>query len=395
MATTSVTDAVDTFAGIANENEFYSHHYLAEVFKGDIKSRLEAWDAHEALHPGDESERVPAKRLSARGQKWFALRGQMANARDDAGKWHIFTQIQTGLLQALGYAAPGKTTPIVELVPGQPLPLWQLLAKGEINAPPQLAIVPAYQPGLESEDLLDHQLTHLHYAGQNVPPALKGQAWAAIVSEALFGFENPPRFCLLLGLDHWLLLDRYKWPNNRALRFDWVDILDRKDTATLQAASALLHHDSLAPGEGVSLLESLDENAHKHALREAIELLGNEAARQLRRQAVDAHDADENTQNHSSPCRPDAGYSLIGAHHRPRTEDPLSIWPHQNIYNKSASSPDGTSACSYEQHSISRTKKSHPSRCSPLPSFTMNPARRHAGTPARRARLPAPGHPQL
>ncbi|WP_242472963.1 class I SAM-dependent DNA methyltransferase [Rhodoferax fermentans] len=303
----AVLDAVETFAGIANENEFYSHHYLAEVFKGDIKSRLEAWDAHEALHPGEEQERAPAKRLSAWGQKWFALRGQIAKARDDAEKWQIFTQIQTGLLQALGYAAPSKASVIHELVPGQPLPLWQLLAKGSSAGqsaaaaamlPSQLAIVPAYQPGAEDEDLLDHKLTHLHYAGENVPPALKGQAWAAIVSEAIFGAENPPRYVILLGLDHWLLLDRYKWPNNRALRFDWVDILDRRDTATLQAAAALLHHDSLAPGEGISLLESLDENAHKHAfgvsedlkhaLREAIELLGNEAANQLRQQAVDA-----------------------------------------------------------------------------------------------------------
>lgn len=294
----AVLDAVDTFAGIANENEFYSHHYLAEVFKGDIKSRLEAWDAHEALHPGAEQERSPAKRLGAWGQKWFALRGQIAKARDDAEKWQVFTQLQTGLLQALGYASPAKITSIVELVPGQPLPAWQLLAKGEINATPQLAIVPAYQPGAEDEDLLDHQLTHLHYGGDNVPPALKGETWASIVSEALFGAENPPRYVILLGLDHWLLLDRYKWPNNRALRFDWVDILDRKDTATLQAAAALLHRTSLAPGEGVSLLESLDENAHKHAfgvsedlkhaLREAIELLGNEAADQLRKQAADA-----------------------------------------------------------------------------------------------------------
>lgn len=65
--------------------------------------------------------------------------------------------------------------------------------------------------------------------------------------------------------------------------------------ATLKACAALLHQDSLAPGEGNSLLESLDENAHKHAfgvsedlkyaLREAIELLGNEAARQLDEQA--------------------------------------------------------------------------------------------------------------
>ena len=38
----SVADSVSTFAGLTNENEFYSHHYLAEVFKGDIKSLLEA-----------------------------------------------------------------------------------------------------------------------------------------------------------------------------------------------------------------------------------------------------------------------------------------------------------------------------------------------------------------
>jgi len=306
----AVLDAVETFAGIANENEFYSHHYLSEVFKGDIKSRLEAWDAHEALHPGIEAERSPAKRLGAWAQKWFALRGQIARAGSDAEKWSIYTQMQTGLLQALGYAAPngaGKLGTVHELMPGHPLPLWQLLAKGGAERQgtvaaamqaTQLAIVPAYQPGAEDEDLLDHQLTHLHYGGDTVPPALKNETWGTLVSEAIFGAENPPRYVLLLGLDHWLLLDRYKWPNNRALRFDWVDILDRKDTATLQAAAALMHLSSLAPGEGSSLLEALDENAHKHAfgvsedlkhaLREAIELLGNEAANQLRQQAVDA-----------------------------------------------------------------------------------------------------------
>jgi hypothetical protein len=124
---------------------------------------------------------------------------------------------------------------------------------------------------------------------------MQRETWAELLSDAVFGAEQPPRYVLLLGLDHWLLLDRYKWPNNRALRFDWADILDRKDADTLKACAALLHKDCLAPGEGSSLLESLDENAHKHAfgvsedlkyaLREAIELLGNEAARQLDEQA--------------------------------------------------------------------------------------------------------------
>jgi hypothetical protein len=286
-----VLDAVQTFAGIANENEFYSHHYLAEVFKGDIKVRLDAWDSAEAEHPGDEAHRAPARRLQAWAQRWFSLRGQIQRARDDAERWQIYAQIQSGLLQALGYAAPADLPTPHELVAGRPIPMWHLQL-------PRLAIIPAYQPGAETEDLLDHKLQPRHYGGDPVPKALQGETWADMLSDAVFGADTAPRYVLLIGLDHWLLLDRYKWPNNRALRFDWPDILDRKDGDTLKACAALLHRDCLAPADGASLLESLDENAHKHAfgvsedlkyaLREAIELLGNEAAAQLRQQAMDA-----------------------------------------------------------------------------------------------------------
>ncbi|MBY0467953.1 MAG: class I SAM-dependent DNA methyltransferase [Burkholderiaceae bacterium] len=287
-----VLDAVQTFAGIANENEFYSHHYLAEVFKGDIKARLDAWETAEAEHPGDEAHRAPHKRLQAWAQKWFGLRGQVQRSRaaadSDADRWQLFTQIQAGLLQALGHDAPAKQPAQHEWVPGQPIPVWQVQGA-------KLAVIPAYQPGAENEDLLDHKLQALHYGGEPIPNALHNEAWADMLSGAVFGAEAPPRYVLLAGLDHWLLLDRYKWPNNRALRFDWADILDRKDADTLKACAALLHKDCLAPGEGNSLLQSLDENAHKHAfgvsedlkfaLRKAIELLGNEAARQLDEQA--------------------------------------------------------------------------------------------------------------
>ena len=65
-----VLDAVQTFAGIANENEFYSHHYLAEVFKGDIKERLDQWASG-----GSGPSRAARPRQAARqlGQPWFAL----------------------------------------------------------------------------------------------------------------------------------------------------------------------------------------------------------------------------------------------------------------------------------------------------------------------------------
>jgi hypothetical protein len=283
-----ILEAVQTFAGIANENEFYSHYYLAEVFKGDIKDRLSTWEAEEAQHPGDDAHRAPNKRLQAWAQRWFSLRGQAQRGRDEHERWQAFVQIQAGLLQALGYPEPPRTLTLQELAPGLPIPVWHLQGQ-------RLAVIPAYQPGAQDDDVLDQQLTPFHYGGEPVPIELRGQTWAEMLSEAVFGTDQPPRYVLLLGLDEWLLLDRYKWPNNRALRFNWADILDRKDADTLKACAALLHKDCLAPGEGNSLLESLDENAHKHAfgvsedlkyaLREAIEILGNEAARQLDEQA--------------------------------------------------------------------------------------------------------------
>ena len=287
----SVADTVSTFAGIANENEFYSHHYLAEVFKGDIKALIERWQAAE-----DEEAatlKAPFKQVQACSARWFAQQAAVTRARSAEDCLAAHCDLHQPLLAALGYAAVQPTQ--CELLPGMPVPVWQVL--GETGKAPQLVIVPSYNPNQEDDDLLDQQLAACHYAGIPVPTALKDMTMAEVISEALFGADQPPRYVILAGLNQWLLLDRFKWPNNRVLRFDWSEILDRKDSATLQAAAALLHHDSLAPAAGTaSLLEGLDENAHKHAfgvsedlkyaLRSAIELLGNEAASQLRQLAA-------------------------------------------------------------------------------------------------------------
>ena len=285
----SVADTVSTFAGLANENEFYSHHYLAEVFKGDIKALIERWQAAE---DEDGGAKAPYKLLQVCSARWFAQLASMARAKSAEERLVAHRELHQSLLAALGYTLQPQPC---ELYPGMPVPIWQVL--GEQGKAPQLILVPAYNPGQEDDDLLDQQLAACHYAGIPVPPAFKDMTIAEVISEALFGSDQPPRFIILAGLNQWLLLDRFKWPNNRVLRFDWSEILDRKDSATLQASAALLHHDSLAPATGtVSLLEGLDENAHKHAfgvsedlkyaLRSAIELLGNEAANQLRQLAA-------------------------------------------------------------------------------------------------------------
>ena len=290
----SVDQTVQTFTGIANENEFYGHHYLAEVFQGDIKTLIEQWNAAEeaAGTPEEKADaRAPHRRLGGLGGKWFSAISALARLKDPAERIRAHAALHQPLMEALGYRQRGRQ---IELHPGMPVPAWSVL--GDEHQAPRLLFIPAFDPDADAEaDLLEHHLRRVHYDGVDVPPALSKSTWSDILSDALFGADHPPRYIILAGLSEWLLLDRYKWPNNRLLRFDWTEILDRKETHTLQAAAALLHRDSLVPATGESLLEGLDANAHKHAfgvsedlkyaLQSAIELLGNEAVSQLRAKA--------------------------------------------------------------------------------------------------------------
>ena len=174
-----VVEAVQTFAGIANENEFYSHHYLAEVFKGDIRERLEQWAAAEQAQP---EQRAPYRQLASWATQWFALRHASAYGSTAAERLTSFQQVQQGLLQALGYAITPRH---LELQAGMPLPVWQVL--GEAGKAPQVLVLPAYNPGQEEDDILAQRLSEVHYAGLPVPPLLAAADCASIVSDALFG----------------------------------------------------------------------------------------------------------------------------------------------------------------------------------------------------------------
>jgi len=285
-------NSAQVFVGIANENEFYGHHYLSEVFKGDIRDRLNAWLAREEeSRQADEPWRSPQRVLAGSGGRWFREREKLRQSRDADTFAKDFAELQKPLLQAFGYALQSS---VLTLVDNAPIRIWQRLDPAD--RAPQLLVIPAAMPGHQDDDILDQPIDLSVYPGEP-PRHARHATWADWLSEAVFGAEHPPRFVLLVGLDDWLLVDRYKWPNNRALRFNWSEILDRRDTPTLEAAAALLHRESLAPDDGTVLLDGLDENAHKHAfgvsedlkyaIREAIELIGNEAAQQLRELAED------------------------------------------------------------------------------------------------------------
>jgi len=52
--------------GITNENEFYTNHYLNEIFEGDIKEQITSWQEKEN---GSEVYKTPFKKLRAIGPR--------------------------------------------------------------------------------------------------------------------------------------------------------------------------------------------------------------------------------------------------------------------------------------------------------------------------------------
>ncbi len=287
------TEKFDVFPGIVNENEFYSHHFFAHVFQSRIKDWLEGRSEDEAV----------AKRLARLATPFFQRHARYPADEDFAAQLQWHRELHRDLLRELGYlVAPEEQ----EWIGGQPLPIWAQV--GKTAGLPDLILIPAFNPDQRSRhpeqttDPLDATLDARHFGIEEVPGAYiaKGRKTprplAELLSDALFAADHPPRFVLVVGEVEWLLIDRFKWPANRFLRFDLTEILGRKPPAALNASYALLHREALCPEAGPNgitgcLLDTLDAESHKHdagvsedlkyALRDAIELLGNEAARQL------------------------------------------------------------------------------------------------------------------
>ncbi|MFM4903159.1 Eco57I restriction-modification methylase domain-containing protein [Aeromonas hydrophila] len=292
--------------GIINENEFYSNHYLDEVFGSDIRSVLEPWQAQEQAARDQERAarglgktvapgyRAPWNQLTSLASGYFRQLSEQEKQRDIAQQLSQQRARQAAVLSALGYQLAPTLQPLDE---GCSLPL--LASYESADGSPWLWIAEAFDSE-EEGDPLAQALHALQLPADSDPKQnqllrhnSRGEprSWQELLSSVVFTQAEPPRFVLLLGSRQLLLLDRTKWAQNRLLRFELDEILSRKEDATLKALAALLHKDSLLPGSGAPYLDSLDDNAHKHAfgvsedlkfaLRESIELLGNEAMRYL------------------------------------------------------------------------------------------------------------------
>ena len=269
--------------GITNKNEYYTNHYFSTVFEENTSAAISGWNT--AARESEEV-RTPWSLLRQNARQYYAAHDKFVRSSVNLQVLANIKMLADSYLKSLGYpeAKPEVVTVDESLsVPvylemtksnGAPL-LWVLLsASKESDAGIMESFV--FNAGDIDEDA----------AGALNKGVLGEMANEDLVTKILFGSAEPPRFIMLIGMNQIALIDRNKWNEKRYLQFELEEIFSRMENTTLQAMAVLLHKDSLCPDDGKILLDELDEQSQKnasgvsqdlkYALRESIELLGNE-----------------------------------------------------------------------------------------------------------------------
>lgn len=285
-------------AGIANENEFYSAYYLDSLLTKDIK------DLTKNLQ-GD-TEKTPDRLLGKLRSDYFRLRDRLGQISTAGEKLELQQSFQHKILEILGYDYQPQIKAVAD---DYLLPIAVEVSRG--NGTPLLWIVEGVNLTGESMDILSTSLPVSDIEGAESPSlggsrhvgaaspkeicdlsktvegnSLEEVTLENLLNDYIFAIEQPPRWVILISIDQIALIDRAKWQSSRLLRFDLEELFWENNPDALLAAATLLHRDRICPSEGEALLDRLDENSHRHtysvsadlkfALREAIELLGNE-----------------------------------------------------------------------------------------------------------------------
>ncbi|QEY64977.1 class I SAM-dependent DNA methyltransferase [Metapseudomonas lalkuanensis] len=261
-------------AGLTNANEFYSQHYLDEILEKDLKPLFDQWKEQGADSP------VSRLRTASGANGYFRARQRFLSERKASDRASLFIDMVQPLLQAIGYQLAPEN---LALADGE-LPV--LATYRDAKHQPLLVIAAAIA-GMDDEDLGPLQLKPQTPDSQSKSRQADSD-WEETLSRRLFADDHPPRWVLLVHHEEWLLIERSKWGRKALLSFKLPDLFGPRDDKLLRALAALAGSQSVLPAEGgVALLDSLDDNSHKHAfevstdlkyaLRECIELIANEA----------------------------------------------------------------------------------------------------------------------
>ncbi|RGZ00925.1 N-6 DNA methylase [Clostridium sp. AM58-1XD] len=269
--------------GITNKNEYYTNHYFATVFEENASSTISSWNA--AAKEAVEFH-TPWSLLRQNARQYYAAHDRFVRSSMNL---HALSNIRTladSYLATLGY--PEAKPEVITVNDTLTVPVYLEMTKS--NGAPLLWVI------LSASKETDTGIMESYaFNSADVEEDANGALYKGILNEMpnedlatkiLFGSAEPPRFLVFISMNQIALIDRNKWNEKRYLQFELEEIFSRLENTTLQAMAVLLHKDSLCPDDGKILLDELDEQSHKnasgvsqnlkYALRESIELLGNE-----------------------------------------------------------------------------------------------------------------------
>ncbi|SCF89002.1 restriction endonuclease [Streptomyces sp. Ncost-T10-10d] len=296
-----------TYDSLVNRGDYFSAHYLAEVFPKDLKSGLlAAWKTREeeAKSLSSDSEQEPdpdalpvTPRLGLRALRrpYFRTRAFFAEAAltpddattYDAPEWRErATSLNASVLRAFGYDTKPRTLTVSRADHTYEIPV--------AHAEPGLVAVDCGWAA-EPDAALDPD-----GPGRLLTPvqldASSSLRTGSKLASFLFASEDAPRYVLLLAGGVIVLADRAAWGEGRYLAASLDTALDRnntKDGQELDTLAALFGADSLRTPEegGENPLAGLVDKSTKHAvgvsselrdgLRESVELIANEVLERI------------------------------------------------------------------------------------------------------------------
>lgn len=269
--------------GITNKNEYYTNHYFSTVFEENTSATISGWNA--AARESEEI-RTPWSLLRQNARQYYTVHDKFVRSSVNLQVLVNIKSLADSYLKSLGY--PEAKPEVVTVDDSMSVPVYLEMTKS--NGAPLLWILLSASKETDAgimesytfnADEVDDDTTGTLYKG-----VLGEMVNEDLVTKILFGSAEPPRFVMLIGMNQIALIDRNKWNEKRYLQFELEELFSRLENTTLQAMAVLLHKDSLCPDDGKVLLDELDEQSQKnasgvsqdlkYALRESIELLGNE-----------------------------------------------------------------------------------------------------------------------
>lgn len=269
--------------GITNKNEYYTNHYFSTVFEENTSAAISGWNT--AARESEEV-RTPWSLLRQNARQYYTAHDKFVRSSVNLQVLANIKMLADNYLKSLSY--PESKPEVVTVDESLSVPVYLEMTKSN-GAPLLWVLLSASKEsdaGIMESFVFNAGDIDDDAAGVLNKGVLGELANEDLVTKILFGSAEPPRFIMLIGMNQIALIDRNKWNEKRYLQFELEEIFSRLENTTLQAMAVLLHKDSLCPDDGKILLDELDEQSQKnasgvsqdlkYALRESIELLGNE-----------------------------------------------------------------------------------------------------------------------